>query len=480
MINFGAETFERKFWPMKKMLFAYSVLVCCLAADLAAQQTKSAHGGCNYITRIKKSFITISDSTPKAEPIVNEILKVAKMPQNFTLVSSEQEHILAFTAKNQQRYISLSHLFNQEESSIDKATKWEVYVLLAHEIGHHLRQHDLRNKNKKICEFFEYEADEFAGMILSRIGVPLSDALDAFNKTKNLSPKRSKGFLRCYDSEVRAARFIYGWESEKKSSPLGKSMGRGYTWGDVVLSGAGTSNQTKSNPVDPFVIYNNDADADGIPDFEDLCPYANGTEANKGCPSNPMPKFPWPPPQCFLRKTLVKNLAKQFKEFGEVDSRLQNTLDAHGYTQRSYFQAPGGFAMVTQLEQFDKKGKIIERCRWTDYPVQDFEGVWDYLTALVMPNPGYFRIFVFVVTNQEYPHAPRKTSKEEAAAWLTQGVNRLPLDFRKTTITNEHYLDVLIYEFEAPISTRKCAQKCPCLLDCQTHLMKSGLNNLGF
>ncbi|MFN0035983.1 MAG: DUF2846 domain-containing protein [Saprospiraceae bacterium] len=224
-----------------------------------------------------------------------------------------------------------------------------------------------------------------------------------------------------------------------------------------------------------------DTDDDGVPDYADKCPLEKGPPATGGCPANPMPQFPWPPPQCFLRQTLVGNLATQATTFSQVDTRLQRALDTRGYTQRSYFHVPGGFAIVTQLEQFDEEGQIKERCRWVDYPVQEgFDGVWDYLTSLVMPSSGHFRIFVFVVTNQPYTQAERKASKEEATGWLAQGVNRLPSAMSKSEVTGEHYLDVLIYEFEAPQSTRKCAQKCPCLLDCQTHLTKSGLFNLGF
>ncbi len=227
-----------------------------------------------------------------------------------------------------------------------------------------------------------------------------------------------------------------------------------------------------------------DADEDGIPDFDDKCPYELGPVSHGGCPSTnvsiSMPQFPWPPPQCFIRKTLVNNLSTQNTTFKQVDTRIQQSLDAKEYLQRSYFKIPGGFAIVTQLEQFDEGGYVKERCRWVDYPVQDFEGVWDYLTALVMPNPGHFRIFVFVVTNQPYTQNKRTVSKEEATDWLFQGLNRLPTEVSKLEITPEHYLDALIYEFEAPVSTRKCAQKCPCLLDSQTHLIKSGLFNLGF
>lgn len=41
------------------------------------------------------------------------------------------------------------------------------------------------------------------------------------------------------------------------------------------------------------------------------------------------------------------------KTLGEVECKLRTALDAKGYAQRSYFSAPNGFALVTQLEQYN-------------------------------------------------------------------------------------------------------------------------------
>lgn len=192
-----------------------------------------------------------------------------------------------------------------------------------------------------------------------------------------------------------------------------------------------------------------------------------------------MPNFPWPPPNCFQRKTLVKNLSAKAHNFRDIDDRLQRALDAEGYFQRSYYQTPGGFALVTQMEQFDEDGSIKKRFRWTNYPVQDdFNDVWEYFKSLIMPTPGRFRVFVFVVTDQAYPISERRISALGVQSLAAGGFSQMPSAYSQTEITSSHYLEVLIYEFEAPQSTKKCTEKCPAFLDVQTHLLQSRLSNV--
>ncbi len=192
-----------------------------------------------------------------------------------------------------------------------------------------------------------------------------------------------------------------------------------------------------------------------------------------------MPNFPWPPPNCYQRKTLVKNLGSKAQDLNDIDERLQRTLDHAGYYQRSYYQTPGGFALATQMEQFEEDGSIKKRWRWAKYPVQDdFDDVWTYLKSLVMPNPGRFRVFVFVVTDQAYPSTEKMIAPEGMQSLATAGFSQIPSSYSKTEVTSSHYLEVLIYEFEAPQSTKRCGEKCPGYLDVQTHLLQSGLSNI--
>ncbi len=195
-----------------------------------------------------------------------------------------------------------------------------------------------------------------------------------------------------------------------------------------------------------------------------------------------MPNFPWPPPAGYHNRMLIKDLSIKAIDFDDVDERLQDILDRQGYSQRSYYQAPGGFAIATQMEQFEEDGSIKSRGRWLDYPFKsDFKGWLDYIQTFFMAPPGRFRVFVFVVTDKTYKQEGCKISNAEIKGMAYLGESQLPLGYSTTVVTPAHHLDVLIYEFEAPQSTKRCMEKCPAFLDVQTHLLQSGLSSvIGF
>ncbi len=114
-----------------------------------------------------------------------------------------------------------------------------------------------------------------------------------------------------------------------------------------------------------------------------------------------LPPFPWPPPQCAERQIVAKSLNQSNQTFADLDFIICRTLDAKGYTQRSYFQTPNGFAIVTKLEQFDEETGCSQNgdIRWADYVINPIENFFDYLESLIIPKSGYFRLFVFVITD---------------------------------------------------------------------------------
>ena len=65
-------------------------------------------------------------------------------------------------------------------------------------------------------------------------------------------------------------------------------------------------------------------------------------------------------------------------------------------------------------------------------------------------------------------------TKKEAAAWYSQGINKLPKLVAEMPYTEGVTVTALVYEFEVPESNRKPVQKCPGV-DTQKHLEKSGL-----
>lgn len=292
-----------------------------------------------------------------------------------------------------------------------------AYGLLAHEIGHHAASHTF---DPAFREKEELEADFFMGYALC--------------KTQGIRPSSAAAV-------PATVPFSYDIPADQRKD----AIVNGWKRADAHL-------RAKDN----------------------LAYYDDGTGA-----ASDWPRFPWPPPQCAQREVVSEKLIETCHTLAEVDNRLRRALNGRGYAQRSYFQTPNGFAIVTQLEQFNTDGASKSgQTRWVDYPVQDnFNGLWGYLSSLFVPNSGYFRIFVFVVTDVPYNQSARRVSKEEAVGWLSQGLNILPREIGQMPVNDNHYLDVLVYEFEAPQTTKRCAQKCPSLKDCNTHLAKSGLRD---
>ncbi|MBV6442837.1 MAG: hypothetical protein EPGJADBJ_04563 [Saprospiraceae bacterium] len=304
---------------------------------------------------------------------------------------------------------------------VEKNTELEVVVALAHEVGHHANGHHFSAERRKTEEL---EADQFMGYVMSKRGFTMPD-IEAFLKKLPSS----------YELSFEDRRLVVGEGFDK----------------------AGRSMQINSLPFD-----NN-------PQLDELT----------------LPGFPWPPPSCNARFAVPVSSFAGYRTLGDVERKICTALDAKGYAQRSYFSVPNGFAIVTQLEQYNAEDGTArnDRTRWLDYPAKDnFAGVLDYLKSFVMPQKGYFRLFVFVATNQPFGGSAQRVSKDQAAAWLNLGFNKLPRSLATAPFSAGYDVTALVYEFEVPESNRKPIQKCPApLFDAKTHLQKSGIAaGLGF
>ena len=67
-------------------------------------------------------------------------------------------------------------------------TKWAVYSLLSHELGHLILGHDLNERNPSVRKELELNADNFAGRILNTLAASREEALAGFrNMNQDLS-----------------------------------------------------------------------------------------------------------------------------------------------------------------------------------------------------------------------------------------------------------------------------------------------------
>jgi hypothetical protein len=166
-------------------------------------------------------------------------------------------------------------------------------------------------------------------------------------------------------------------------------------------------------------------------------------------------RFPWPPPNFSARTTIHNDIFTNAKKLMDVNNILNDALNKNGYYDKSYYQIPDGFALVTRIEQIDKDGYSLEiPDRWNIKTVSDLSfNLASYLKALFFSNTGYFRIIVFAVTDVPYTQSGSKISREEAELWLNNGYDKLPKEIGNYRFSEDYLCTALIYEFKKPESS---------------------------
>lgn len=134
---------------------------------------------------------------------------------------------------------------------------------------------------------------------------------------------------------------------------------------------------------------------------------------------------------------------------GSVANHLESALSRVGYSERSYYTVPGGFALATRLEQITPDGTPkVDPQRWsTALPAQPVFSLGDYLRALFSAPRGDYRVIVFIVTNQSFGTSARVATNAEAQAWLTGGLDRLPRALRAIPFDADFEASALVYQF---------------------------------
>jgi prepilin-type N-terminal cleavage/methylation domain-containing protein len=197
----------------------------------------------------------------------------------------------------------------------------------------------------------------------------------------------------------------------------------------------------------------------------------------------PVPEFPWPPPQA--SSTIV--IPSQFLAYStgeivrlrDIDKRLSAAMEHCGYIEKSYYGVPDGFAIVTRLEQINSDGTPkdpLERWSMAVEPLRRFS-LQEYLKALFLTSPGYYRIIVFIITPHPFSQSEARLNPNEAMDWLRGGLNVLPTAVGEIVYTDEYKSTALVYEFERLEAGAEPNLMVPGRLTAQTHLKKSALWN---
>lgn len=194
----------------------------------------------------------------------------------------------------------------------------------------------------------------------------------------------------------------------------------------------------------------------------------------------PPTRFPWPPPKASARDVIPISFFSKCKTLGEVDSVLNNALEKAGYIEKSYFQigeGENGFAVATRLEQINKDATSLQGTnRWAiKRNERNDVSVGSYLKSLFFPQKGYFRVIVFLVTNNSVRTSNESPSRDMALGWLDDGEFNLPSGMIEKRFTEDFSVTALIYEYELPENNVNATLIPSSIHQGREHLKKSNL-----
>jgi hypothetical protein len=197
--------------------------------------------------------------------------------------------------------------------------------------------------------------------------------------------------------------------------------------------------------------------------------------------------FPWPPPLASAELVLPRTAFEfngKVRTFEDINSLLTAALDSSGYAERSYYDVPGGFALVTRIEHVDAHGRPLSP-RWStiEGPMQSFS-LSAYIRMLFTSEPGHYRVIVMAVSSVPFSQSDKPLSQPDAEKLLTSGTNTLPPSIGSKSATMETtgnaapvVCTALIYEWKTSIEHGKHVTSLvlPSPIGADAHMQASGL-----
>ena len=156
---------------MKKIFVLAALLVGLLAEAQKVNQ-------CGIIVPPKRLSSTFN-SVYEARDYINTMLDSINWKQNFTVREQIGINNAYATIINNKRYIVYDNDFLENLDEYAR-TKWASVSVLAHEMGHHYRNHVIDSKGSTPAK--EIEADYFSGYVMEKLGATLPEARAAMNQ----------------------------------------------------------------------------------------------------------------------------------------------------------------------------------------------------------------------------------------------------------------------------------------------------------
>jgi len=173
------------------------------------------------------------------------------------------------------------------------------------------------------------------------------------------------------------------------------------------------------------------------------------------------PEFPIPPPEPYRQYDLTENVWKVLMgrhpwpgpSIDYVDGILRDVLTNNGYGEDFKYYVPSrgnGFVLVTRIEQIDNEGHPSIENRWVKKLVPIKYSTFSlakYRDALVGQPAAYFRLFVFIVSDANL-RAHGHLSWTMANDWEREGLDKLPPEIGRQSLSRQMEVHALVYVFE--------------------------------
>src|SRR4028119_2418396 len=156
---------------MKQILIVAAILTCSFAQSQTVNQ-------CGIIVP-PRSVQSNFQSVYEAEEYINTMLDSINWKENFNIQEQNGINNAYATIIRNERYIIYDNDFLENLDGY-AGTKWASLSVLAHEMGHHYRNHTVDQRGSTPPK--EIEADYFSGYVMAKLGASQREARAAMEK----------------------------------------------------------------------------------------------------------------------------------------------------------------------------------------------------------------------------------------------------------------------------------------------------------
>jgi len=190
--------------------------------------------------------------------------------------------------------------------------------------------------------------------------------------------------------------------------------------------------------------------------------------------AEPIPRFPWPPPQASATYVLPVSMFERGLTIGQVVTTIITALERQGYVERSFFTTPAdGVVLVTRLERINDDGSSVAGAdRWpaVGTTASSSASFAQFLRGLFYVDPGRYRVIVFVLQDTPFRQSSEQITGQQAREWLRTGANVLPRELMERAYAGD--CTVLVYEFASDGTAVRVVES---RLTGRQHLEKAGV-----